>query len=160
MLAGMLKSAEHLRVPLALDDVVEQCARGIGHIGDVVLAAGEMPDEPAIDGAEGELAALGAGACAGHIVENPRDLGRGEVGIEDQAGLCETVFASAAGFEARAMSGGAAVLPDDGVMDGLAGCALPDDDGFALVGDADGGNIAGARAGFAEGFNRAESVGW
>ena len=35
--------------------------------------------------------------------------------------------------------GAAAVLPDDGVMDGLAGGAIPQQTGFALVGDSDGG---------------------
>ena len=40
--------------------------------------------------------------------------------------------------------GDAGVLPDDGVADGLAGVAVPDHGGFALVGDADGGEIAGA----------------
>ena len=35
-------------------------------------------------------------------------------------------------------------------MNRLARCALPYDDGFALVGDADGGDIARARTGFAE----------
>ena len=38
--------------------------------------------------------------------------------------------------------GGAAVLPDDRVVDGLAGLAIPDDRGLALVGDADGGDVA------------------
>ena len=33
--------------------------------------------------------------------------------------------------------GGAAVLPDDGVVDRLAGFAIPDDGGLALIGDAD-----------------------
>ena len=40
-----------------------------------------------------------------------------------------------------AEAGGAAVLPDDGVADRLAGLAVPDDGGFALVGDADGGDV-------------------
>ncbi len=31
--------------------------------------------------------------------------------------------------------GGAAVLPDDGVVDGLAGLAVPHNSGFTLVGD-------------------------
>ena len=35
----------------------------------------------------------------------------------------------------------AAVLPDDGVVDGTSGLAVPDDRGLALVGDADGGDV-------------------
>src|SRR6185369_197442 len=37
--------------------------------------------------------------------------------------------------------GGPAVLPDDGAVDGPAGGAVPDDDGLALVGDPDGGDL-------------------
>jgi hypothetical protein len=46
-------------------DVEEQRARGVAGIGDVQPAAGaELPQQPAVDGAEGELAALGAAARA------------------------------------------------------------------------------------------------
>src|SRR5690606_17347665 len=41
------------------------------------------------------------------------------------------------GAQPVAHVGGAAVLPDDGAMDRAAGLAVPDDGGFALVGDAD-----------------------
>ena len=67
----MLKSI----VREALDDV-----------GDVRAAAGELPDEPGVDRAEGELAALGALARAGDVVEQPADLGAAEVGIDHQPG--------------------------------------------------------------------------
>src|SRR5690625_3937866 len=40
---------------------------------------------------------------------------------------------------------GTCVLPDDRVVNGLTGSFLPDDSGFALVGDADGGNFAGCQ---------------
>ncbi len=58
-----------------------------------------------------------------------------------------------------AFRSGAAVLPDDGGVDGLAGGAVPHDHGFALVGDADGGQIAGARAGLGEDFDSATELG-
>src|SRR5690606_19485134 len=45
----------------------------------------------------------------------------------------------------------AAILPDDGAVDGLAGLAVPDDHGLALVGDADGEAILGAEPGGPEG---------
>ena len=53
--------------------------------------------------------------------------------------------ATAASWPARAQRragvGGAPVLPDDGVVDRLAGGAIPDDRGLALVGDADAGDV-------------------
>ena len=48
-------------------------------------AAGELPGEPGVDGAEGELAALGALARARHVVEQPGELGAREVGVEHEA---------------------------------------------------------------------------
>ena len=52
------------------------------------LAAGEPPQQVAIDGAEHQFAALGALARAGDVVENPGHFGAGEIGIDDQAGFC------------------------------------------------------------------------
>jgi len=53
--------------------------------------------------------------------------------------------------QARAEISGAAVLPDNRVMDRPAGLAVPDKRRFALVGNADGGNIARRQPGL---FNR------
>ena len=39
--------------------------------------------------------------------------------------------------------GSAAVMPDDGVMDGMASVGIPDDGGLALVGDTDGIDMEG-----------------
>ena len=47
----------------------------------------------------------------------------------------------------RADAGGAAILPDDRVVDRLAGRAVPDHRGLALVGDADGGDVLRREAG-------------
>ena len=48
-------------------------------------------------------------------------------------------------LSASQIGGGAPVLPDDRVGDRLAGRAIPDDGGLALVGDADRGDVARAR---------------
>ena len=45
----------------------------------------------------------------------------------------------------------AGVLPDQGVVDRLAGVAIPDDGGLALVGDADGGEVGGAEGALLQG---------
>ena len=55
--------------------------------------------------------------------------------------------------QARRRIGGAAILPDDGVVDRLAGVAIPEDGGFALVGDADGGDVAGVMPAFFSALN-------
>ena len=51
-------------------------------------------------------------------------------------------------LQPRADVGGAAVLPDDGVVDRLAGLAIPDDGGLALVGDADRGDVLASAPAF------------
>ena len=155
---GDVENAEEFGVPFALDNVVEQGAGGVGYVGDVAMAAGEVPDEPGVDGAEGQLALVCAGATAGDVVENPGDLGRGEVGVEDEAGSVGDVVGDAGLLELCAFGGGSAVLPDDGGVDGLAGGAVPHDYSFALVGDADGGEIAGARARLGEDFDGATEL--
>src|SRR5207253_496916 len=97
----------------------------------------ELPDEPGIDRAEGELAALGARARAGNLVEDPRDLGAAEIRIDHEPGLLLYERFGAVFFQLRASLRGAPVLPDDGVVDRLAALAVPEERGLALVGDAD-----------------------
>ena len=63
-------------------NVEQQGAAGIGGIGDVHLAAGQSPDQKRIDGAEHQFTAFGSGTCSRNVIENPRDLGAGEVGIK------------------------------------------------------------------------------
>jgi hypothetical protein len=53
-------------------------------------------------------------------------------------------------FELRAKLCGSAVLPDNGVIDGLAGFTIPDDGGLALVGNAEADDVARADAGAGE----------
>src|SRR3954465_16050929 len=104
-------------------EIPEQGARGVGDVGRGEGAAGELPDQPGVDGAEGEPA--GGFTGAGDVLQDPGELGAGEVGVEHQAGaLAEERLATLA-LQAVAEAGGAAVLPDDGVGDGLAGPAVP-----------------------------------
>ena len=48
-------------------------------------AAGQLPDQPAVDGAEQQLAGFGALLRAGHAVQQPADLGAREVRVDQQA---------------------------------------------------------------------------
>ena len=56
--------------------------------------------------------------------------------------LAEIAGSWPSAFSLRADVGGAAVLPDDGAVHGRAGGAVPHHGGLALVGDADGGDVA------------------
>ena len=122
-------------------DIKEHRAACVGVIRDVDPAAGELPDEPGIDRAEEELSGCRPSARAGDVVQEPLDLGAGEVGVGDEAGLGPDLVGMSVRHQLVDDVGGAAALPDDGIVDGLAGLLVPDDGGLALVGDADGGDI-------------------
>ena len=127
-------------IPAAAVDVEEQGARGVRGIGDVRAPAREIPGQPAVDGAEGQLAALGPGAGAGDVVEQPLELGAGKIGVYDEAGaLAEQVGMAGLG-QVVADRGGSPILPDDGAVQRLPAGAIPEYRRFALVGDADGGD--------------------
>ena len=109
-------------------------------------APGEVPDQPRVDRAEGEFAAFGSGARAGDVVQQPLDLGAGEVGVQHEARLVRERRRVARLAQLIAHRGGAPILPHDGGGNRAAGGALPDHRGFALIGDADGGDVARRRA--------------
>ncbi len=94
-------------------------------------------DEKRVDGAERELARLGASARAADVVEDPRDLGAREVSVDDEARAREDLRGVARALQLVAHVGRAAALPDDGAMNGGAGLLVPDERRLALVGDAD-----------------------
>ena len=137
---GDAEEAEHLRVPFRGGEVAEEGAGGVCGVGGEDAAGGEAPEEVGVDGAEGEFAGFGAAAGAGDSVEDPGDLGGGEIRVQAEAGAAGDFGVVAVAGELVAEIGGAAVLPDDGVVDRVAGGAVPDEGGFALVGDADGGD--------------------
>jgi hypothetical protein len=58
--AGDVQDLQQIVVPAILGDVVDQRARRIGRVGDMARAAGQPPDQECVDGAEGDLARLGA----------------------------------------------------------------------------------------------------
>ena len=107
------------------------------------LAAGELPDEPGLDRAEGDLAALRFLTDAVHILKDPADLGAGEIGVDEEAGAALEELFQALCLQFLTVIRGAAVLPDDGAVNGVAGLPVPHDDGLALVRDADCGNVLG-----------------
>src|SRR6185312_5640051 len=112
-----------------------QRARRVADVGDV--RAAQFEDEPRIDGAECQFAALGGGARTGNVVQQPAQLGAREIRIEHEAGLLAEQRFLSLRAESVAHGCGATVLPHDGRSDRLAGGAVPYDRGLALVGDAD-----------------------
>ena len=113
----------------------------------MVTATRDLEGEPGVDGAETEFAALGAAARTGDRVEQPSELGAGEIWIKQKprpradhrlvprlAQLCTKIRCTT-------------VLPDDGACDGRPRGAVPEHGRLALVGDADRGDVARRDAG-------------
>ena len=140
-LARDVQLPQDLLIPLQRVNVEEHGTAGVGVIGDVDPAAGQLPDEPRFHGAEEQPPGFGLGAGTGDVVEDPLQLGGREVGVDDEAGLFPEFFGQAAGLQLVAVGAGAAALPDDRMVDRLTGLLVPDDGGLALVGDADGRDI-------------------
>ncbi|MPN31339.1 hypothetical protein SDC9_178813 [bioreactor metagenome] len=70
-----IEQGQQIGIPLVAVHIEQHGAAGIAHIGDMALAARQLPDQPAIHRAEGQLAGLCCGACAGHVVQQPFELG-------------------------------------------------------------------------------------
>jgi hypothetical protein len=106
------------------------------------MLTGEVPQQPAIDCAEREIARFRTPTRIGHVVEQPAQLQSGKIAGERQAGLrAEPVLAAAACIFCHQRID-ARVLPDHCVVHRLTGRAIPQQCGLALVGDADRGEVA------------------
>jgi hypothetical protein len=75
------------------------------------------------------------------LIEQPCELGAGEIRIEQQAVRAE-ISGSCPSARRRRKRRGAPVLPDDGGRDGFAGLRDPTHGGFALIRDADCNDVA------------------
>ncbi|MNI42392.1 hypothetical protein D3C73_966870 [compost metagenome] len=152
--ARNIQQRQDLVVPILRVQIEQHRARRVAAIGAVHRAAGQLPDQPGIHRAESQLAALGHLARAGHVVQQPRELGAREIGVQHQARARLQEVGVPVVAQLVAHWRGAAVLPDDGAGKRAAGGAFPDQRGFALVGDADGGDVGGGGAGIAQRFAR------
>ena len=100
------------------------------------LAAGQVPEQPGVDGPEGQVVIDRHPAFA----QQPLELGTGEIRVEHQTGGGAHQGEVTVGLQGLATGRGAPVLPHDGSVSGLAGAPIPGHDGLALVGDPDGGH--------------------
>jgi hypothetical protein len=70
------------------------------------------------------------------------NLAGGKVGVDDEPARPLDEWPRSVGLQLLAELSRASVLPDNGGVDRIAGSAVPDDRGLALVGDADGRYVA------------------
>ena len=81
-----VEQPQQLRVPGAAGDVEQQGPRRIGRIRRMHPATGQPPQQEAVHRAEGQLPALRLGPRARHVVQQPGQLGRGEIRVRQQPG--------------------------------------------------------------------------
>ena len=143
---GDAEQVQQPGIPAHLMDVEEHRAACVGDVGGVDGAVRERPDEPRVDGSEGQLAGLGVLARAGHVVQDPLDLAGREVRIGHQTRLLRDGLRHL-GIRRQQIDdvGRATALPHDGVAHRLARLAVPHHGGLALVGDADAVDVGGAQ---------------
>ena len=96
-------------------------------------ATGEVPEDPRVDGAEGER----RDALDAAVREQPMELGRGEVRVEDEPGSGAHERFVARRAQLVALVRGAPVLPYQRAMQRAASRAIPDHGCLALVRDPD-----------------------
>ncbi|MNN19741.1 hypothetical protein D3C81_1329950 [compost metagenome] len=82
-----IEQRQQLVIPGQLVDVIHQRPRGVRVVRHMQAAAGKLPNQPCIDGAEQQFPVRGPLPRAFDMVEDPFDLGSGEIRIEQQAGL-------------------------------------------------------------------------
>ena len=108
----------------------------------------QMPGQEAIDGAKAQFALPGP---LPHVqgIQQPLQLGAAEIGVRHQAGLFADHLRVAVLHQLFHIAGRTAALPHDGVIQPFARLPFPQQGGFPLVGDADGGDLLGIDAGAA-----------
>ena len=88
-------------------------------------ATGETEGQPTVDRAKRELTMPGTRTRIRNVVEQPLKLCGGKIRIDDEPGALYDARLKPALFQRAADIGGAPVLPDDCVVQCLAGRALP-----------------------------------
>ncbi len=152
-LARYAEQRQQLVIPVQGGQVHQHGAAGVSRVSDVHAAvgpAGQVPQQPAVDGAEQRVARLGGRPGAVDVLQDPLQLAAGEVGGRRQPGPLPDQLAAPVPVQRGGDRVGAGVLPDDRVAVGLAGPPVPHHRGLALVGDADRGQVTGPQPGPAQ----------
>ena len=138
--AGDAQLLEQGVVPAQLVDVEQHGAGGVGVVGDVLPR--QPPDEPRLHRAEQQLPPFRPLPGAGDVIQDPADLGAGEIGVDEQSRGGDDALLQSLPLQLLAQLRRPTALPDDGVIHRLAGGLIPNNGGLPLVGDADAGDAA------------------
>ena len=143
---GDVEHLQQIVIPLLGVDVEKHGAGSVGGVGHVRAALHQVPRKEAVHRAEAKLPAPGALV---HVqgVQQILQLRAAEIRVRHQPGFLADGFGLPSGHQALHIRRGAAALPADGVVQAFPRLFVPQKRGFALVGDADGGDIGHVHAG-------------
>ena len=103
--------------------------------------------KPGIHGTKKQLAFFRFFLCSVHVLQDPFDLGTGEIGVDQQARFLRHRFVQPIRLQPIADGGGPAALPHDGVAHRASGGTLPQDGRLPLVGDTQSRDLLGVDVG-------------
>ena len=106
------------------------------------LAASQLPDKPCINSTENQVTGLSTGTGTLYIIQNPGNLGAGEISIKSKSGLLLEFLQKPLCLQVIHNPGGLTGLPYNRMIYRTPGILVPDYRSLTLVGDADSGNIA------------------
>ena len=141
-LARNAQNSQDFVIPLQSMNIKHQCTGSIGIIRNMNLTAGQLPDNPAVNSTEQQLACFRTLACMRYVFQNPVQLGTGEISIQNQACLFTEHISIATDFQQITVFCGTTALPDNRLADRTTGVLVPHYGSFALIRNTDAGNIS------------------
>ena len=141
-LARNAQNSQDFVIPLQSMNIKHQCTGSIGIIRNMNLTAGQLPDNPAVNSTEQQLACFRTLACMRYVFQNPVQFGTGEISIQNQACLFAEHIGIATDFQQITVFCGTTALPDNRLADRTTGVLVPHYGSFALIRNTDSGNVS------------------
>ena len=107
---------------------------------------GELPDQPGLHRSEQQLALLCKLSRTLNIIENPLDLRRGKIRVNDQSRLLTVCLLETLRLQCIRNVRRSTALPHDRIIDRFSCLLVPDNRRLTLIGDTDRRNIRRRRA--------------
>ena len=107
---------------------------------------GELPDQPGLHRSEQQLALLCKLSRTLNIIENPLDLRRRKIRVNDQSRLLTVCLLETLRLQCIRNVRSSAALPHDRIIDRFSSLLVPDNRRLTLIGDTDRRNIRRRRA--------------
>ena len=116
------------------------------------LTARQLPDNPAVNRTEKQFAFFRTFACASSIIKQPAQFGCRKISVQHQPRFAAEELRHAKFFQFVAIACRAAALPHNRFMYRASGFFIPQNRGFALIGNANARNFVNGNINFTHCF--------